>query len=172
MAINIDESPNEDIWDPYVQKSQAASQRKIDFLRQFYRRGLNSGGDVRDTSMVYLVLQSGLVFEDDYYMRILGLNPHIAAHLALYRLLSREVRLVAGILRRNIMAHSMLQMPMSDIRSLCYRIADRYESLFYVPVKTPDEEKLCAISFLWKDRYNGMWPIVSMLHREYQETSM
>lgn len=171
----IPDRDQEDVWDPYVQKAEAAALRKEEFLRKFYRCGLNTAGDVRDTSMVYLILESGLVLGDTQYMAILGLNSQLPSHVALYKLLVNEIRFVAGHLKRSVMAHSMLQMPMTDIRSLCYRIADKFESLFYIPVKPGDEEGKdsgFAISFLWLDRYNGMWPIISMLSREYEKVTV
>lgn len=174
MATTPDQD-QEDIWDPYLRKAEAAARRKKELLNKFHHCVLNTAGDVRDTSMVYLILECDLVLADGQYMAILGLDPHTSSHLALYKLLVKEIRYVASYLKRRVMAHSMLQMPLTDIRSLCYRIAENFDSLFYVPVKPGDEdgkESNFAISFRWLDRYNCMWPIVSMLNREYQKAAI
>lgn len=178
MALDSESASGSELsslWDPFVEKAELADIRREDWLHKYQELNVNGGSDLRDTSMVYLVLKCNLILSDAQYMGILGLDPNVRPHYDLYTLVLADVRYLAGHLKGEVMAHSLIQMPLTDIRQLCYRVADKYESLFFVPVPGSDGEAENASSngfavwFQWLDRYNCMWPIVSMLNREYQK---
>lgn len=170
MAINTeDDNDQHEEWDPFEWKAERAELRRFRLLQQFHTTAVNNGGDLRDTTMVFLVLKCNLILADAQYMAILGLIPGYNEHVELYALLVRDVRYVATHLKKQVMAVSLADMPLTDVRRLCYRVADKYDSLFYVPTKTSEDCELhSALSFQWLDRYNSMWPIVSMMNREFQ----
>lgn len=155
-------------WDPFMLKAQAAEERRQLLIEKFFETGVNGRAELRDTTMVYLVLKCELRLTDEQYMKVLGLDLATTSHSELYQLLLGEIRYLASHLQREVMAHSLMQMPLTDIRKLCYRIADKYESIFYIPARDEDEDDpMSALSFQWLDRFNSMWPIVSLLSREY-----
>lgn len=169
MAISIDsdDTPYPDFhYDPFVAKAQAAERHRQRLLEKFYEIRANGRGDLRDTTMVYLVLECQLHLTDEQYMKVLGLNLELPACQNLYGAILGETRFVADHLNRLVMARSLLQMPLTDVRMLCYRIAQKFEATFFVPGRSSDSSS--AVDFEWLDRFNSMWPLVSLLDREYR----
>lgn len=160
MAIHFDldnETPQlETEVDPFLIKAQKAEEHRESLLETFFLFP-NAQCEVEDTTLIELFLTQSITFDDNEMMSILCLQPSNLQHRQLYASLLLTVRYAASVLKRN--KSELAQMPMSDIRRICYRIADRYGSVFF-------ELKKGEFPVVG-DKYNSMWPIVSMLNREY-----
>lgn len=175
MAIACDGDPSEDyldiIIDPFIVKAKKAEERRRKLLEVFFSLSGNSSSELKDTTLIQLFLAHSIEFLDSDTMAILRLNSSDIHHRQLYYSLVYLVQHTAVTLKTRVFAKLLQEMPLTDIRRICYRIADRYDSLFYVPVKVEPEEEdsNMALCFEWNDRFNSMWPILSLLHREYEK---
>lgn len=170
MAIECD---NKDDYvevpdrDPFQWKADLAESRRSCLLQQFWAQTGCTLNEIQDTTMIQLMLLHEITFCDSDMMIILLLEERNEAHELIYRLFLDLVLFTANELKRNVDVSSLLEMPLTDIRTLCYKIADRFESLFYVPTLDEEEDSDSALSFQWSDRFNCMWPIVCILNREF-----
>lgn len=178
MAIQCDYDASEKdvdvVADPFMTKVEEATLRRKRIYEIFRSLNANAFCEIKDTALIQLIFIHNTEFSDEDMMTILKLNPREAQHRQLYSSLLNLIQHTAMILKGKVIAKRLEEMPLTDIRRICYRIADRFDSLFYVPVNTKTEDDSnsnIALSFAWKDRYNSQWPIASMLSREYRKIS-
>lgn len=170
MAIICETAENDyvaiPVRDQYEEKAQRAELRRFELLQKYLSFGR---WEIKDTTMIQLMLMHKVTFSDEDTMLILHLDREDPNHVRLYCGLFHLVKYTALTLVREVPVNLLLEMPLTDIRRLVYHIANRYDSLFYVPVKDDVAGSSLALKFLWRDRYNCCWPIVCMLEREYQK---
>ncbi|OBA23867.1 hypothetical protein METBIDRAFT_18204, partial [Metschnikowia bicuspidata var. bicuspidata NRRL YB-4993] len=156
--------------DPFVIKATEAEARRRKLLEIFFALTGNSSSEIKDTTLIQLFFTHEIEFLDLDFMAILRLNASDVHHRQLYYSFLYLVQHTAMILKTRIFVKLLAEMPLTDIRRICYRIADKYDSLFYVPVKAEgeDEDANLALCFEWNDRFNCMWPILSLISREYK----
>lgn len=174
MAIICDGEPSNtpdiDI-DPFELKAMHADDRHRKILEIFLSLSGNASCELKDTTIMQLFLSNAIVFLDLDTMAILRLDEKDIHHRRVYQDILFSVQHTAMVLKTKVHANLLQDMPLTDIRRICYRIADRYDSLFYIPddlVKEAEDANV-AVCFEWNDRYNCMWPIVCLLYREYSK---
>lgn len=157
--------------DPFVAKATDAEARRRKLLDIFFGLSGNSSSELKDTTMIQLFFTHAIEYLDLDTMAILRLSAGNIHHRQLYYSLVYLVQHTALILKTRVYAKLLQDMPLTDIRRICYKIADRYDSLFYVPIKVEGEadDGNMALCFEWNDRFNSMWPILSLLYREYNK---
>lgn len=177
MGIKIDLDPDSDHHggsesleknhDPFSYKAKVAENRQLQLVQRV--RSYCSGNPCASKCpvMVQLILPARFKFTDLQMMEILGLDSQSATQLRLYNLIIRLVIYTAGQLKQNVCAASLLEFPLTDLHDICYRIADCFDSLFFIPVSRKSENYPFRSSFIWDDRFNGLWPIVYLLVREF-----
>lgn len=154
-------------YDPYLAKVMAQEQKREQLLAKFRRLTEGSRVEIRDTAVVHQIIHHQVTFGDKDMMKILRLSKECEVQVSVYTELLRHVRHAATQLLQNVECDCLEEMPMTDLRRICYRIADRFDKLFYAQPDLQTDYPTPSALFLWKDRYNSMWPIVSMLVREY-----
>lgn len=100
-------------------------------------------------------------------MKFLGLCPQVSTHVTLYDLLTRLVSYTARQLKQGLFAASLIDIPLTDLLEICYRIAYCFESLFFIPISKKVDGLDSRASFVWNDRFDGLWPVIYLLNREY-----
>lgn len=172
MAIHCDLDPNDFVLtndiDPFAFKAKKTEERRKELLQIFLSSIVGGLDCIEDTTLIQLILTYNVVFEDKDMMLILRLDTGDIHHRRLYNSLLYALQQVAVILKSRVTAVSLRQMPMTDLRRISYRVADGFEQLYYVPVREDSLDVSTALSYSWRDRYNSMWPIISLLNREYQ----
>lgn len=154
-------------YDPYLAKVVAHEQKREQLLAKFAKLTEGSRVEIRDTAVVHQIIHHQVTFGDKDMMKVLRLSKESPIQVSVYTELLRHVRHAATHLLYNVDCDSLAKMPMTDLRRICYRIADRFDKLFYAPPDSQAESLIASALFLWKDRYNSMWPVLSMLVREY-----
>lgn len=173
MGIELDRDSTDsldegldDTRDPFVYKVKLAEMRHFQLLQKVRSYSCRNASASKSSAMAQLVLQAKTEFTDIQMMNFLGLDPRRNAHLLLYDLVVGLVIYTARHLKVGMNAASLLDFPLTDIQDVCYRIADCFDSLFFIPVNRRNGLGL-RDSFVWDDRFNGLWPIMYLLNREY-----
>lgn len=153
----------DDFYDKYL----AARARRQEMYLRFRSFVAHNLGSLRDTTIIHLMLKHNIIFTDHQMMVILKLDPRTPTHRAIFDKLRAVIRHCAIALKSKVPANALIEMPLTDLSRVCYRIAERFESLFCIPVS-----RVASRQFHWNDRYNGMWPIVCELNKLYQLASV
>lgn len=171
MAITCDsdlgtETPSAS--DPFEEKAQASENLRIRSFAVFTALRNSSPSDLRDTTLVELFIVHSIHFLDPDMMAILKMSNADGRHRQVYFSLVHVAHNAARILRARVHAPLLRHMPLTNVREICYQIADQFEGLFFAPTLPllPSLSEV-AVLFNWHDRFNSMWPIVSLLSREY-----
>lgn len=154
-----------EMFDPFVYKYRLTmSKRKValDHFRDFLGYDLTHA---RDTTMIYLLLKEEVSFTKIEMMRILGLQADMKVDRAIFNKFREVVDYVARVLKERIPVRLLLEMPYTDISRICYGIATKFESIFFVPVNGGEHQ----FDFWWTDRFNSVWPVVCELNKAYNE---
>lgn len=155
------------VRDPFSYKVELAEIRRFRLLQKIRTYSGRNSSASKSTAMAQLVLQATFEFTDTQMMKFLGLNPESNVHTHLYDLIVGLVIYTVRRLRAAVTTLSLMQFPLTDLQDICYRIADCFDSLFFIPVTRLDRGSDVRESFVWEDRFNGLWPIMYLLRREY-----
>lgn len=158
---SLDAAPVRDI-DNFQEKYRSSQARREEMFLRFRSFVSHNLGSMRDTTIVHLMLKHEIIFSDEQMMMILNLDPNVLVQRAIFDKFRAVVRHCAITLRTKVPASRLLDMPLTDISRICYRIAERFESLFCIPVS-----RVASRQFYWNDRFNGMWPIVCELNKMF-----
>lgn len=168
MPLEVDyrhENPEpEGTYDPFMAKYELVLNRKKTSFEHFQHFLGYDLAQARDTTMIYLVLKNGIEFTELEMMKIIGLKPDVIIDYAIFTKFQQLVGYVAKILRERVPVESLMKMPLTDISRICYGIAWKFESLFFVPVKGTEH----LLDFWFADRFNGMWPIICEVNKAYK----
>lgn len=152
-------------YDPFVEKYELALKKKETTFEQFKNFLGHDLAQVRDTTMICLMLENEIEFTDLEMMKILGLKSDVSTDCAIFRKFKQLVAYVAEILKERVPVKSLTMMPLTDISRICYGIAWKFESLFFVPVEGMEH----LLDFWFADRFNGMWPIICEVNKAYKK---
>lgn len=161
-----EETSNSFSVDPYEDKCHLAEERQKCLLESLRANCTFNTSAGKHTFMLQLILLSKVKLSDKHIMNILGLKEHSTNHCRLYSLILNLLGHIASQLK--LISVSLHSFPLTDLQDLCYRVADCFDSLFYVPVTSSHDDLSCALSFTWNDRFNSMWPLLYLLAREYE----
>lgn len=130
--INI---ASEDV-DPFLAKAKESQGRLAKLLTNFQSLRANSDLFSSDTTLIYLVLKCNLILNDPQIKAVLGLGGIGKVQSTIYAAIQHEVRFAAQELFSRASFGSLLEMPLTDLKQLCYEIALNYKSIFFVPVES------------------------------------
>lgn len=126
---------SEDV-DPFLDKAKESQGRLAKLLTNFQSLRANSDLFSSDTTLIYLVLKCNIILTDPQIKAVLGLGGIGKVQSTIYAAIQHEVRFAAQELFSRASFGSLLEMPLTDLKQLCYEIALNYKSIFFVPVES------------------------------------
>lgn len=123
-------------YDPFREKQLILEEKSKRPLRNFKRRALQSDICPCDTYFTYLMLRSKIMLSDLHVRKILGLDEQDETQEKIYQAIRRQILYAAQEIKRLCGFTDLTEMPMTDLRCLCYEIALVFKGIFFVPVKT------------------------------------
>lgn len=123
-------------YDPFREKQLRLEEKTKRPLKNFKSRALQSDICPCDTYFTYLMLRSKVRLSDLHVRKILGLNEQDETQEKIYHSIRRQILYAAQELKRLCGLSDLTEMPMTDLRCLCYEIALVFKGIFFVPVKT------------------------------------
>lgn len=123
-------------YDPFRAKQLRLEEKTKKPLKNFKNRALQSDICPCDTYFTYLMLRSKVRLSDLHVRKILGLDERDEAQEKIYQSIRRQILYAAQELKRLCGFSDLSEMPMTDLRCLCYEIALVFKGIFFVPVKT------------------------------------
>lgn len=123
-------------YDPFKAKVTESHKRLDGLLKVFKGSTTNSDILSSDTTIIYLVLQSNIRLSDNQIKTILGLEIDNEVHDIIFSGIEKQVRYSAEKILSDMRLRSLLEMPLTDLKHLCYEIALNFKSIFFVPVES------------------------------------
>lgn len=121
-------------FDPFRFKIFTKESKLVKTLNDFHFCSQNSDFVPSDTWLIYLVLKLNIKFNDDQIKKVLGLDTKDQVHLAIFLGLVKVVQECAA---RLSVCHvtSLLDLPLTDLKEICYELALHFKALFFVPIR-------------------------------------
>lgn len=123
-------------YDPFMAKATKSQARLTKLLETFQNFTANSDILSSDTTIIYLVLKSNIILNNTQIRVLLGLGDENKVHDVIYHGIQRDVKYAASKLFSLGKFSSLLEMPLTDLKQLCYEIALKYKTIFFVPVES------------------------------------
>lgn len=130
--INLETQP----YDPFMAKATKSEARLTKLLENFQNCTANSDILSSDTTIVYLVLKSNFILNNTQIRVLLGLGHKNKVNDVIYHGIQRDVKYAASKLFSTGKFPNLLEMPLTDLKQLCYEIALKYKTIFFVPVES------------------------------------
>lgn len=122
-------------YDPFMDKAAKSQARLTKIMEKFQNFTANSDILSSDTTILYLVLKSNIILNDNQIRVLLGLGDENKVHDVIYCGILRDAKYAASKLFTLLNFSSLLEMPLTDLKQLCYEIALKYKAIFFVPVE-------------------------------------
>ncbi|CCE86191.1 Piso0_005847 [Millerozyma farinosa CBS 7064] len=123
-------------YDPFREKQLRLEEKTKRPLKHFKNRALQSDIFPCDTYFTNLVLRSKVRLNELHVRKILGLDEQDEIQEKIYQSIRKQILYAAQELKRLCGFSDLTEMPMTDLRCLCYEIALVFKGIFFVPVKT------------------------------------
>lgn len=123
-------------YDPFMAKATKSQARLTKLLETFQNFTANSDILSSDTTIIYLVLKSNIILNNIQIRVLLGLRDENKVHDVIYHGIQRDVKYAASKLFSIGRFSNLLEMPLTDLKQLCYEIALKYKTIFFVPVES------------------------------------
>ena len=123
-------------YDPFMAKALKSQAKVTKLLQTFQNFTANSDIFSSDTTIIYLVLKSNILLNNTQIRVLLGLNDKNEVHDVIYSGIERDVKYAASKIFSIGKLSSLLEMPLTDLKQLCYEIALKYKTIFFVPVES------------------------------------
>ncbi|CUM51983.1 unnamed protein product [Debaryomyces tyrocola] len=123
-------------YDPFMAKATKSEARLTKLLETFQNYTANSDILSSDTTIVYLVLKSNFILNNTQIRVLLGLGDKNKVNDVIYHGIQRDVKYAASKLFSIGKFSYLLEMPLTDLKQLCYEIALKYKTIFFVPVES------------------------------------
>lgn len=123
-------------YDPFMDKAAKSQARLTKIMEKFQNFTANSDIFSSDTTIIYLVLKANIILNDNQIRVLLGLGEENKVQDVIYFGILRDAKYAASRLFTVFNFSSLLEMPLTDLKQLCYEIALKYKAIFFVPVES------------------------------------
>lgn len=155
--------------------------RLKELLEVYLESSVNTNNVISQTTLTYLIIKTNNIFNDDEYKTILKLDSG-QSHSLIFQEILRVIKSTAKLILETFDFDDLLELPLTNLKDISYQIALKFKDIFLVPIHgyvydfnicpqiwgdSYSLENSASRIIKYVSKFNEMWVITSMLHREY-----